>query len=595
MAVDPGQVVREGLEALGIPELHSFLLRLGVDGRGLSPDNMVDIALEALDLRPRLVESAWMRANAGAPVPARSGRPWDAGAFALRLDVAQPAWPPAGSTDGSGGGSECSFGDAGGLRGTGSTSGTDVSDGRRSAHSRAGSGARSYDSGLSGDSAGGSGFSGDSAGDSGASGRGASPLPHGGSQIRAEYDDASFAMQERIARLEAMLTPEARYEYMAQVACEPPMRHILAGKMSEADIRKVRAYVIDDASMDKLVEYKIVPPGFPHPDVLFSDGAFRLDEPVAEQLPMPALQRDLIKQHLSVPVGWPERATHYSNIDYDEFRLYEPKDKRAVEEHNDDVQGAMWELRDIIYVSFTLVDESRALDERVDAVLRFLEVQSRLLYDDIAHAEAGKKAISDTYVGGGLKVQKRSADNVQRVGPSVTSDARRAELAAQVASQSAINAARVTYAAAASKGVRTDSTAAAAKTAAGKAKKDAADAKRAADKRTEKAKKATPKSGDAGQGGKGQSKMVCFACGKTGHQHNQCKNKPAGWTPSTPPAAAADADKPARVNGSEAAASPSHESSGYVPGSRGDPPSDQAARAANRASDRRINRPAGGQ
>ena len=84
MAVDPGQVVREGLEALGIPELHSFLLRLGVDGRGLSPDNMCDIALEALDLRPRLVESAWMRANAGAPVPARSGRPWDAGAFASR-------------------------------------------------------------------------------------------------------------------------------------------------------------------------------------------------------------------------------------------------------------------------------------------------------------------------------------------------------------------------------------------------------------------------------------------------------------------------------------------------------------------------------
>ena len=57
MAADPGLVVREGLEALGIPELHSFLLRLGVDGRGLSPDNLCDIALEALELRPQLVQS----------------------------------------------------------------------------------------------------------------------------------------------------------------------------------------------------------------------------------------------------------------------------------------------------------------------------------------------------------------------------------------------------------------------------------------------------------------------------------------------------------------------------------------------------------
>ena len=93
MAADPGLVVREGLEALGIPELHSFLLRLGVDGRGLSPDDLCDIALEALELRPRLVQSAWQRANAGAPVPARSGRPWDAEAFARRQDVAQPSTP----------------------------------------------------------------------------------------------------------------------------------------------------------------------------------------------------------------------------------------------------------------------------------------------------------------------------------------------------------------------------------------------------------------------------------------------------------------------------------------------------------------------
>ena len=59
MAADPGLVVREGLEALGIPEPHSFLLRLGVDGRGLSPDDLCDIALEALELRPRLVQSAY--------------------------------------------------------------------------------------------------------------------------------------------------------------------------------------------------------------------------------------------------------------------------------------------------------------------------------------------------------------------------------------------------------------------------------------------------------------------------------------------------------------------------------------------------------
>ena len=38
MAADPGRAVLEGIEALGVPELHVFLLRLGIDGRGLDPD-----------------------------------------------------------------------------------------------------------------------------------------------------------------------------------------------------------------------------------------------------------------------------------------------------------------------------------------------------------------------------------------------------------------------------------------------------------------------------------------------------------------------------------------------------------------------------
>ena len=73
MAADPGRAVLEGIEALGVPKFHVFLLRLGIDGRGLDPDHLCDIAVEALRLRPRLVESAWLRGQAGALVSARSG------------------------------------------------------------------------------------------------------------------------------------------------------------------------------------------------------------------------------------------------------------------------------------------------------------------------------------------------------------------------------------------------------------------------------------------------------------------------------------------------------------------------------------------
>ena len=59
MAADPGRAVLEGIEALGVPELHVFLLRLGIDGRGLDPDRLCDIAVEAL----RLVTQGWHMAR----------------------------------------------------------------------------------------------------------------------------------------------------------------------------------------------------------------------------------------------------------------------------------------------------------------------------------------------------------------------------------------------------------------------------------------------------------------------------------------------------------------------------------------------------
>ena len=124
MAADLGRAVLEDIEALGVPELHVFLLRLGIDGRGLDPDRLCDIAVEALRLRPRLVESAWLRGQAGAPVPARSGRPWDAAKFSGRQDVAQPSWPSGANGPSAAGGSQssvASYGDAGGLDGTGSS------------------------------------------------------------------------------------------------------------------------------------------------------------------------------------------------------------------------------------------------------------------------------------------------------------------------------------------------------------------------------------------------------------------------------------------------------------------------------------------
>jgi hypothetical protein len=599
MAADPGRAVLEGIEALGVPELHVFLLRLGIDGRGLDPDRLCDIAVEALRLRPRLVESAWLRGQAGAPVPARSGRPWDAEKFFERQDVAQPSWPSGANGPSAAGGSQssvASYGDAGGLDGTGSSH-TDQSAGSRSAGSgsSSGSSAQSY---VGGD---------------------ATPLPHGGSQVRADFEQqladlarAQHRLAEDNRELRRQLDPEARFDFMAQAIVEPSMRAILSGRLSEQDIRRIRAYRISPDAMEKLVEHDIVPAGYPDPNVLFSDGAYRLDGPADMQLPMSTLQRDLVEQHLAVHEDWPERATHYSRVDWDEFQQYEKKDKDSIERENDKVQASMWELKNLVYMGYTLVDESRDAETRVGDVLRFLAVQTRLLFDDIAHAEAAKQVINDSYVGGGLKMQRRTSAANKQVGPDVTSSDRRAKLAQSVATTAAITSAKSTWAAtAAGKGGRntrepaTPQTAAQKAAAAAKADKTAADksAKRAADQKRAAAAKggggaeAKPGKGDKDPGYKGGPK--CHACGERGHKVSDCTKKPAGWddkrakVPS--PAPAPDPDKPKRLDGSTRSASPSHERNAYVPGSAQDPAADRAARDTNVANNRRVQRPAGGQ
>ena len=120
------------------------------------------------------------------------------------------------------------------------------------------------------------------------------------------------------------------------------MRAILSGRLSEQDIRRIRAYRISPDAMEKLVEHDIVPAGYPDPNVLFSDGAYRLDGPADMQLPMSTLQRDLVEQHLAVHEDWPERATHYSRVDWDEFQVRCVVQRMRMQ---DAVQDAVWMQR----------------------------------------------------------------------------------------------------------------------------------------------------------------------------------------------------------------------------------------------------------
>jgi hypothetical protein len=122
----------------------------------------------------------------------------------------------------------------------------------------------------------------------------------------------------------------------------------------------------------------------------------------------------------------------FSQIPLEEYECYDKSDKKHINALNDDVQQALYEMRDLVYVAFTLVDSHQLLDKRVEDVLAFLQVQSQLLWDDVVHAEASKMDVAATYVGSGIKTAKTRGDAAVRVGPDVLGSSQQTELADRV-------------------------------------------------------------------------------------------------------------------------------------------------------------------
>jgi hypothetical protein len=230
----PGGAVRGWLEFASVGELLSFLQRLGVDGRGVEASALFDIADDVAGSHPALSGSVLERMQAGAPMPARPAHPWDRGAFASRPDRAQPPFT-AGTAGGGGSSTASSYGGSGGPSAVGADGDMPFL-----------------------------------------------PSQLSGGELAALGPAAQRvvgALLSRVESLEGLLDPAARFEYMAQVAVEPPMRAILDGRLSAADVRAVRAYPISPAAMDLLVEAGIFPPdcqldnGDLDPAVFFGDGA----------------------------------------------------------------------------------------------------------------------------------------------------------------------------------------------------------------------------------------------------------------------------------------------------------------------------------
>jgi hypothetical protein len=200
----PGGAVRGWLEFASVGELLSFLQRLGVDGRGVEASALFDIADDVAGSHPALSGSVLERMQAGAPMPARPAHPWDRGAFASRPDRAQPPFT-AGTAGGGGSSTASSYGGSGGPSAVGADGDMPFL-----------------------------------------------PSQLSGGELAALGPAAQRvvgALLSRVESLEGLLDPAARFEYMAQVAVEPPMRAILDGRLSAADVRAVRAYPISPAAI----------------------------------------------------------------------------------------------------------------------------------------------------------------------------------------------------------------------------------------------------------------------------------------------------------------------------------------------------------
>ena len=115
----------------------------------------------------------------------------------------------------------------------------------------------------------------------------------------------------------------------------------------------MRAYCIDEAVVDKLVELRILPPGWKTND-LFGRVAFREDLPKAQQLPMSAIDRAVLQGETPAPKIFPERSRDYSRVGDTEWTLLPKSSHEAINKANDSIQTSFAELKDLLFMCAAL-------------------------------------------------------------------------------------------------------------------------------------------------------------------------------------------------------------------------------------------------
>jgi hypothetical protein len=156
-------------------------------------------------------------------------------------------------------------------------------------------------------------------------------------QLRADMDGMRGTIREQEATIEKLADPEMRFSELQRMALEPAFQAIVGGKLSAAQIRRLRSYKLTESTIDTLVEKGVLPEGWPDPARYFGAAAFHWHLPKEQQLPMSPLQWQLLEGEVAYPEGWPERGEDYSHINATEWRMLQASQQQAVHAANDHI------------------------------------------------------------------------------------------------------------------------------------------------------------------------------------------------------------------------------------------------------------------
>eukprot|EP01047_Picozoa_sp_COSAG01_P102055 COSAG01_NODE_31698_length_592_cov_33.624746_1_plen_131_part_00 len=73
-------------------------------------------------------------------------------------------------------------------------------------------------------------------------------------QLRADMDGMRGTIREQEATIGKLADPELRFSELQRMALEPAFQAIVGGKLSAAQIRRLRSYKLTESTIDTLVE-----------------------------------------------------------------------------------------------------------------------------------------------------------------------------------------------------------------------------------------------------------------------------------------------------------------------------------------------------